>query len=67
MANGEIGLLSQNAAKVVEEDSKFVQELVTTHHQKTEEKVAKDQLHKVRHVTWNFAQVRDVHFENQEI
>ena len=58
MANGEIGLLSQSAVKVVEEDTRFAQELVTTHHHKTEEKIVKDQLHKVKHATWNFAQVK---------
>ena len=58
MANGEIGLLLQSAVKVVEEGSKFVQELVTTHHHKTEENLVKDQLHKVKHATSKIALVR---------
>jgi len=54
MVNGEAGIPSQNAVKVVVGDFRFDQDLALTHHQKMEEKVVKDQPQRAKSATSTF-------------
>ena len=58
MANGATGLPSVLVQKVVEEDIRFVQEFVITHHHKTEEKIVKEILYKIGPAIFKIVQVK---------